>query len=484
MFKKYIIVFASFFCLAIFSCNNDNQDYNGSSEGETLSITIFYTNDEHGWFEENDKANGASGMIGLWKDHEGYDKSDQFLVISGGDMWTGPAMSTWFNGRSMVEIMNQMGYDGAAIGNHEFDFTVDTLRQRLAEMDFPLLAANLVIKNSTTIPDFVIPYTIITVNQVKVGIIGLASLTTPYSTAPANVIDYEFTSYEQAIEKYAPLVKDKGADIIMIAGHICRDEMEELLPTAKSHGISIIGGGHCHQLYAYESDGVLLMQSGSGMRNYIKIKINYNNKDNQIDELTYETVSNNMDYRDDSIDMIVDKWETIADATLNDVIGYCNPAIDNGTYEMWNLVTDSWLYTFPNADVSITNTGGIRQDIPQGNITVATIVGLLPFNNNILELELTGDQLIDCIDDYIIGGMTTINGNKLMDGTPIYSDSLYTVLTTDYLYSLSYTNFSQYDAEPYNTSVNYRQPLIDWIKSMNLSNDNPLNNYLDSSPRR
>ena len=102
----------------------------------------------------------------------------------------------------------------------------------------------------------------------------------------------------------------------------------------------------------------------------------------------------------------------------------------------------------------------------------------------ILQLELTGSEIMEVADDYLVGGMTTIDGFYLMNGTPIYEDSLYTVLTTDYLYSLSYNNLSEYDPDPMNTAVNFRQPLIDWIKSLNTSSSDPLNNYLDSEPRQ
>ncbi len=114
---------------------------------------------------------------------------------------------------------------------------------------------------------------------------------------------------------------------------------------------------------------------------------------------------------------------------------------------------------------------------------MATIVGLLPFENTIYELDLTGAELKACIDGYLIGGMTTVGGYALADGTPIDDNTTYSVLVTDYLYSAD-SEFSQYDPEPVNTSVNFRQPLIDWLKSMNTSSSDPLNNYLDYTLRR
>ena len=79
--------------------------------------------------------------------------------------------------------------------------------------------------------------------------------------------------------------------------------------------------------------------------------------------------------------------------------------------------------------------------------------------------------------------MTTINGYILADGTPIHPDSVYSVLTTDYLYSITDNNLSTFDSEPGTTAVHYRHPLIDWITSLETSSQDPLNNYLDGSTR-
>jgi 2',3'-cyclic-nucleotide 2'-phosphodiesterase (5'-nucleotidase family) len=119
-----------------------------------------------------------------------------------------------------------------------------------------------------------------------------------------------------------------------------------------------------------------------------------------------------------------------------------------------------------------------------GNITLATIVGVLSFENSIVELELTGTQLINSTGNLLVGGMTTIGGYFLSNGTAIHADSMYQVLTTDYLYSREDYNFSMYDPDPYNTSIHYRQPVIDWIHSLQTSTTDPLNNYLDNTPRR
>ena len=80
-------------------------------------LTILYTNDEHGWMEGVREGLGAANLVGMWRNQFGYEPGlDSYLLLSGGDMWTGPAISTWFEGEGMVEVMNQMGYSAAAVG--------------------------------------------------------------------------------------------------------------------------------------------------------------------------------------------------------------------------------------------------------------------------------------------------------------------------------------------------------------------------------
>lgn len=448
------------------------------------SIVIFYTNDEHGWMEATTDYSGAAGLFNLWKTKEGYNGADSILILSGGDMWTGPAISTWFEGESMVEVMNAMEYDAATIGNHEFDFKKNVLITRLGEMNFPALAANLVNKSDGKSVDFVEAYKIIEANGVKVGIIGLASEGTPYLTFPPNVEDFNFTSYKDAINKYAPIVKAAGAEVLIIIAHIGETEMDSIAVTAANNGISLICGGHTHQKVLKKLSGVQLIETNAEMRSYGKVVINYNTS-TKVSTITSATIVENKNSNpDETIQAIIDKWKVKVDEDLAEVIGYCSEEIKSYSIEMRNLICDSWLFELPHADVSITNSGGIRQDLVLDDITLASIVGILPFSNTILELELNGAQLIDCLDNNIVGGMSTINGNKLANGDPINASTIYKVLTTDYLYYQENSKFAQYDPEPILTTITYAQPTINFIKSMNTSSANPIKNYLDYTARR
>jgi len=464
------------------ACKENVSEPTETPEG--TSIVILYTNDEHGWMEQSDQSNGAAVMMGTWRSRDGYSEDGNFLVLSGGDNWTGPALSTWFQGESMVDVMNHMNYTASAIGNHEFDFKIDGLKNRIEQADFAYLSANIRDKSSGQTPDYIQPYIIKDFGDFKIGIIGLTTISTPYSTFPDHVRELDFIPYETALDQIIPEINEQDIDLLMVIGHICQSEMQLLLSSAQKHQIKILTGGHCNELFSQTLNDVVLLEGGSYMKSYGRIDIIFDEKTNEVLKISHGTHLNDGTQADPDVANIVAYWQDQLANTLSDVIGYAENEINRNSNEMYNMVTDSWLFAYPNADISITNTGGIRQSISAGDITLATIVGLLPFENSILELELTGSQVIDCLDyGLITGGMTTFGGYYHSDGSALVLDSLYTVLTTDYLYSRDDHNFSKFDSDPYHTGIHYRQPTIDWIQSLNTSSADPLENYLNGESR-
>lgn len=448
----------------------------GCSAPETKRITIFYTADEHGWLNDNEKADGAAALLHLWKEKENYTlEADSFLVLSGGDMWTGSSVSTWFHGKSMMEVMNALGYDAAALGNHEFDFSLDTLKLRSQQSNFPYLAAN-VTKKDGTIPCIVKPYSIIEANGLKVGLIGLANIKTPNTANPDAVKMLDFTSYAEAIKTYAPIVKEEGADLILIVGHICHKEMKALAPIAKQFNIPLITGGHCHKEVLEIHDDVLLIESHPYLTSYIKVVLEFDLVTKSTSIVSYEEVANKSVETDPEMATLVAKWEDKADEVLDIPIGYTTKGIKRGTEEMKKLTAYSWLQSIEGSDVVIVNAGGIRQDIDAGNISMGTILGLLPFNNGIAQMTLTGEQLQAFVDrqkmmeeNYIIAGLDNIS---------IKAKKTYQVLTTDFLYSLEETQFKISDPNPDYVPMLYREPTIQWIRSLNTSKENPIEKHL------
>ena len=449
------------------------------------SLTILYTNDEHGWMEGEEPGQGAAEMLGLWIDREGYTADGSFLILSGGDMWTGPAISTWFAGESMVEIMNAMGYEAAALGNHEFDFKTEVLLARQGESDFPYLSANIRLKGTGERPDFVVPYVIKEVDGVSIGIIGLTTTSTPYTAFPDYVADYHFGAYDSALIEIVPELRAYSPDIIMVISHVCAEELEQLRPLAKELGISVLAGGHCHDTYVSTVTEITVVESGSYYRSYARIDLEYNMDRNELVSTKAILRSNSGGSAEADIAAIVSRWRDGLEGELGEIIGYTSGGIAQHSEAMHNLVPDTWLWKYPDAAVAATNYGSYRAGLPAGDINIEGIIGVLPFDNKLVLLEMDGQELTNFASSrgVALSGLTALGGILHTDGTAVQIDSLYMVVVTDYMYS-AYTELAAADTLPERTDVNWREPVIEWLRSIGSSSDQPLEDFLDSAPRR
>ncbi|MCK5147474.1 bifunctional metallophosphatase/5'-nucleotidase [bacterium] len=485
--RKCLWTLISLSALVVFmqlSCKKQATEPGGGSKLNSATVKIIYTNDEHGWMDASADQDGAASMMGLWRNNEAYTDDASTLILSGGDNWSGPAISTWFRGESMTAVMNAMEYDAAAIGNHEFDFKIEGLEHRFEESTISYLAANILNKTDGQTASFAKAYTIEVNNGVKVGIIGLASVKTPYTTFPAYVEDYYFESYEVTLDAVLPQLEDEDVDMVIILGHLTGAELSALVPYAARKNIPLILGGHSHQRINNCINGVTILQAGSYMKDYGRIDITWDVDADTLIDISSSLKNNKNGIADNTVAAIVDIWRQRTDAELALPIGYADAEIGRRSPEMANLITDSWLVAIPQADVALTNSGGIRQSISQGVITLATIVGVLPFENFIYQLELSGSQLMDFAQGLEPGGLSYTNGWKMADGSAVHPDSMYVVLTTDYIYSSSNSNVANYDTTPYETGIHWRQPVIDWISSLKTDESDPLNNYLDTQSRK
>lgn len=456
-----------------------------ATDNGVRALTIFYTNDEHGWMEGVEPGRGAAEMVGLWQEL-GYQPDGPYLILSGGDLWTGPAISTWFEGQSMTEVMNSMGYGAAAVGNHDFDFGLEGLRARAFEANFPLLSANTREKVSGRVPtDLGIePYVVQEINGIQVGIIGLTTTSTPWTTNPTNVADLDFIDYETALREAVPQAKADGAELLVVAGHLCQEELRQLAGRITDLGIAMIGGGHCNELFVQEVDGMVLLEGGYHLTSFATVTFQFDTGRDTVLAADYAIYPNEGGPTDPTVDAIVAHWQALTDEELNVVIGYTDAGIGRRTVEMETLITESWLWSYPTADVAITNLGGIRAGLPAGEITFGDVVGVMPFNNVLVELHLTGQQLLRVLafSDAAVGGAHLGVGEWLLNesGQAIDPAGTYTLLVNDFMYAGGdgYTMLAEYDPQAYNTAIDWRQPLIDWLLAQNSNSTRPVDSAL------
>jgi 2',3'-cyclic-nucleotide 2'-phosphodiesterase (5'-nucleotidase family) len=153
---------------------------------------------------------------------------------------------------------------------------------------------------------------------------------------------------------------------------------------------------------------------------------------------------------------------------------------------MQNLITESWLAGYPQADVALTNLGGMRDRFPAGVITLAMIISVMPFNDVLVAMQLSGSELQKVLttagSSTAVGGMHWKGGQWIMDKTGevlVFSHD-YSVLVNDFMYAGGdeYGLLAKYDPQAYNTGIDWRQPVINWIVAQKSSPERPLDELI------
>lgn len=217
------------------------------------ALTILHTNDTHSTIMQEDVSHmgGYARRMGLIEKEREADPN--LLLLDAGDFTQGTPYFNYYHGRVEIDAMNWMKYDAATLGNHEFDYGVDTLAVVLKDAQFPILCANYDVKG-TPLEGLVKPYEIFDRNGMKVGVFGLGSY-------PNNVIDDDnfaplkyIDSYEVA-QQMADELHTKGCEVVVCLSHLgthphSPGEPSDMELVTKTRGIDVVIGGHSHELIA------------------------------------------------------------------------------------------------------------------------------------------------------------------------------------------------------------------------------------------
>lgn len=379
------------------------------AHGEQVEIRILHLNDFHG-FAEPYKPFGSDEMYGgiayLAGEVDHLRKEKVSLLLSAGDMIQGNNWTNLFRGESTIELMNLMRFDAMVVGNHEFDFGQDVLRRRISESKFPVLGANV------EGLDLLKPFLIKELNGVRVAIIGVVTEDTLISTYPRNVAGLRFVSPIDTVEKYIKELKNRS-DMVVVLSHIGYPADRILAENVR--GIDVIVGGHSHTkltkpvmvrntiiVQAWEhgkSLGVLdLMVEGGKIVKF---------------EGCLEEIKPKTGKADPTALAVVKKYREKEEALLNEKVGEAEVDLDGENVRrmetnLGNLISDIMRYT-SGADVTIINGGGIRASIKKGELRVKDVYSVLPFENYIVAIKLTGEQIREALE-YGVSGVEDEEG--------------------------------------------------------------------------
>ncbi len=383
--------------------------YAGENTG-TGKFVILHTNDVHGSVDSSDRCLGMEAVSQLRKDYEkkGYD----VLLIDAGDMLQGNSFACFSQGKSLVTIMNAVGYDVMGLGNHDFDYGADVLEERIAEMNFPALAANITV--DATGEPFAEGNTVFTLSDgMKVGVFGLDTPTTPTTSAPKNTAGLSFASGNDlyaAAQAQIDELKGQGCPVIVCVAHLGEENAEEEIDAKKvvmnTRGISVLIDGHDHKVESQmvkDLDGkdVLIVETGSYLKN-IGI-LTY--EDGRFTEDLAETGT----YKgsDPEVAKLVAELMEEMEKSLSKKVAVTDWDLSGDGYDketnLGDLAADAIFWQASQAcadapDAAILNGGGIRKDIEAGEILQKDIQDVFPFNNQICTIKVTGAVLLEALE--------------------------------------------------------------------------------------
>ena len=403
----------------------------GAEGTESKGVVILHTNDVHCGFEADDSSFGAADLA-AYKAHledEGYD----VILVDAGDFVQGGVIGTLSDGEYPMQIMNELGYDVAVPGNHEFDYGMDTFFKLTGEAEFPYLSVNFTDLRTDEKPFQA--YTIIDAEQYRIAFIGLTTPETLTSSRPSNFQDedgnfiYGFlgsddgTALYTAVQNAIDAAYADGADYVFAIGHmgdyVYDDRWSSIAVFEHVSGLTGFIDGHSHSEIIGEGwdksgNDVWLTSTGTKLQTIGQITITPERQVNceliSKDDYAVSTDENSAEYKayqkmSDFIAGIDEQYNELAgtvvaktdvELTVNDP-ETGERAVRNSETNLGDLCADAYRAK-TGADIGLINGGGVRANIAAGDITYGNIIDVQPFGNSLCVVEATGQQILDCLE--------------------------------------------------------------------------------------
>ncbi|GAB4282011.1 MAG: bifunctional metallophosphatase/5'-nucleotidase [Candidatus Rifleibacteriota bacterium] len=443
--------------------------FSGGIQAQPVEFTILHTSDIHAHLLEFEtdpgKLLGGYARIKAYKDAV-EKEGRQVLMLSSGDIFQGTFFYKFFQGIPDVIFMNRTGYSAMTLGNHEFDGGQAALAEAISYAKFPVLAANIKFKKLPELQSKLRPWTIVEIGgkeePVKVAMIGLTVENLGQIVPGVFVKDLEVIRAEEALHRRIKEVKEAGAQVIIALAHLGWDRELEIFE--KFPEIDGVLGGHTHLENSAVTEGPnghrFIAESGEWGKGVTRLDVVYNpsaKRRFKVKAAALVTMDQNI-AQDESIKAEAEGlWQQIQEK-VNIPVGittnYLNgdrTCIRTGETNLGNLVADCILDTV-NAEIALINGGGIRSSIATGTITIGDCLNVLPFDNYLIKMEMSGATLIKIFDQVReamiketgFGGFLQVSRGLevryyknmvqvTFNGIPVEPDHTYTIATNDFL---------------------------------------------------
>ncbi|CAN7196383.1 5'-nucleotidase C-terminal domain-containing protein [Rossellomorea sp. LjRoot5] len=396
-------------------------------ENKDFNLSIMHTNDTHAHVEGYPRLFTAVKEVRAEKENS--------LLLDAGDVFSGTLYFRQYSGLADLWFMNQLGYDAMTLGNHEFDKDSKTLANFIKEMNFPMVSSNVQMtgdsdleplkKNEVGTPGEggnIYPAIIKEVDGEKVGIFGLTTPETEFLSSPGENIEFE-----DATEKSAAtidMLKGEGVNKIIVLSHLGYSHDLELAEAVD--GIDVIVGGHSHTVLDEpvvidKEEPTIIVQAGEYLNLLGLLDVTFD-AEGVVTSHAGEVLDLE-EYDEDSEALAkVNEFKAPLEEIKNEVVGKTKVALngeraDVRTKEtnLGNLIADAMVEKANESvktHIGLQNGGGIRASIDKGEITLGEVLTTMPFGNNLVTLDLTGQELLDALE-HSVSGVETGEGRFL-----------------------------------------------------------------------
>lgn len=404
---------------------------------EQNDTIILYTNDVHCAIDNYSKLAAYATQL------EG--EGNTVIIVDAGDAIQGEIVGNMTEGSSIIDIMNEVGYDYAVPGNHEFDYGLDAFFSRTDyEAEFTYLSANFIdLRTNSTVFD---AYDIIEANGEKIAIVGISTPESYTKSTPAYFQNEEgeiiygfsqdtfYTTIQSAIDE----AKEEGADRVIAVGHLGIEGTTEGWKStdviANTTGIDVFIDAHSHEVIAQDiyknKDGedVLLSSTGTKFVNFGCLTLseggvekteliqpeNVDENASENAKIAYNAVQEKIDGYNKEIQYLYEKIGTSeVELSLNDLEG--NWVVRKQETNMGDFVADAYR-TITGADVALVNAGGVRAAVSAGDVDRKSLMDVNPWNNEMCVISATGQQILDALEHgakllpEVSGGFLQVSG--------------------------------------------------------------------------
>lgn len=411
----YVWAWVLAFLMGLDSCQTVvNQNDNDSNKNINAVVAVVSVNDMHSAIDMMPQfAAMLDSLRGIYPD---------LLVFSAGDNRTGNPINDQYDpvNYPMIALMNKVGFDLCAVGNHEWDGGVEAFQKNIEDADFPFICANVNIPDEVKLD--VKPYVCFEKHGLKIAVLGLVE--TRASGIPgAHPMHFTKVSFQKGIDvlpEYQFLKKEN--DILILLSHLgYEDDLEvaERFPM-----FDAILGGHTHTLVEFpqKHNGVMVTQAGSSLE-YATLTL-FVIRHGQLADVTAKTLDvKHFRKKDPEVLAMVETFNS--DKRFSTALTQATTNFDSKE-ELGCMITDA-IRSVSGADFAFNNTGGIRIDhLLKGPITIKDVYNIDPFNNDVIVFKMTGKQLEQFIMEsykkngrhpsYVSGMTYTVKTNE--DGYP------------------------------------------------------------------